>query len=647
MKLERVVIKNFRSIKEAIIEFDPACRILVGINESGKSNILEALSLLDASVKVGEDDLREELPNEDTIDNAEVEFVFEFQKDDLDKLFESTTSKILSKAKNPRIASVDNEDKKIREIYSLRKISYIVDIKKKEKLYGFPWISNQYKILDGWFKTTNACPKDFTVEFEGQQHRLRGYEFIYKADIKEQIPNGYLEKANKQDLNFLLNIPVFEIMKKVNSQGVLFWEYDESNILPGSLNMMEFAADPDICTPLKNMFLLAGIEADNIETKINDLTSSHIKLQRLQNYFDKIAERTTQHFRSVWKEYKGIKFSLQANGDRIVLGVKEKNVHDFARRSDGFKRFVSFLLMISVSVKVGQLRDTLLLIDEPDVGLHPSGAKYLRDELIKIAKKNYVVYSTHSIFMIDQNDIGRHYMVKKEAECTSIEQAQESNIFHEEVLYNALGCSVLEIIKEKVLIFEGWRDEKLFHVALEGAETALKRKYEKIGVSYAKGASRVSATTPLIKLAERECLIVSDSDVQAKQYQKTYTQERGFGDWKTYQDVESTIKAVTGEDFVKNNFIIKQVNTVLSRNNMGLAKFKESDLLSKKDKLGNIRGWLNRNGVDPQKLKEIVDEIKELIFDELEYKNVDIDEYAKLLKGIAGYFEGKVVKQAK
>ena len=610
MKLERVVIKNFRSIKEATVEFDPACRILVGINESGKSNILEALSLLDASVSVGEDDLREELPDEDIIDIAEVEFVFGFQKDDLDKILENINSKILSKAKNPRVASVNNDDKKIREIYNSNEISYVVDIKKKNQFRRFPWISNQYKVLDGWFKTTAACPEDFTVEIEGQSYRLRDYEFICKADVEEQIPNGYVEKANKQDLNNLLGTPVREIIEKIRSEGVLFWEYDESNILPGSLNMMEFAANPDMCTPLKNMFLLAGIEADDIETNINGLTSSHNKLQRLQNYFDKIAERTTQHFRSVWKEYKGIKFSLQANGDRIVLGVKERNVHDFARRSDGFKRFVSFLLMISVSVKVGQLRNTLLLIDEPDIGLHPSGAKYLRDELIKIAKKNYVVYSTHSIFMIDQNDIGRHYIVKKkkETESTNIKQAEESNIFHEEVLYNALGCSVLEIIKEKVLIFEGWRDEKLFQIALEDADASLKRKYEEIGISYAKGASRVSAITPLIKLAERKCLIVSDSDALAKQYQKTYTQERGFGDWRTYQDIDSTIEALTGEDFVKNNFIVKQVNTVLNSNNMGLAKFKESNLPGKKDKLGGIRGWLSSNGVDSQKQKEIVDE---------------------------------------
>jgi predicted ATP-dependent endonuclease of OLD family len=31
------------------LHFDPKCRILVGINESGKTNILDALNLLDKS----------------------------------------------------------------------------------------------------------------------------------------------------------------------------------------------------------------------------------------------------------------------------------------------------------------------------------------------------------------------------------------------------------------------------------------------------------------------------------------------------------------------------------------------------------------------------------------------------------------------
>ena len=51
MKLAQATIKNFRSIKSIKLEFDPACRVLVGINESGKSNILQALALLGNDIK--------------------------------------------------------------------------------------------------------------------------------------------------------------------------------------------------------------------------------------------------------------------------------------------------------------------------------------------------------------------------------------------------------------------------------------------------------------------------------------------------------------------------------------------------------------------------------------------------------------------
>ena len=153
---------------------------------------------------------------------------------------------------------------------------------------------------------------------------------------------------------------------------------------------------------------------------------------------------------------------------------------------------------------------------------------------------------------------------------------------------------------------------------------------------HAKGAKHIISVTSLIDLAKRKCLIVSDGDEASKRGQTDHKTERGYGDWKTYQEIDQTIEAVTGEDFVKNNFIAKQVNTVLSRNNMGPAKFKESDLLDKKDKLSNIRKWLSSNGVSSsKKLKEMVDEIKKLIFDELEYEDIDEVEYTKLLEGIA------------
>lgn len=45
MKIKSVEIKNFRSIENITISLNPRCRILVGINEAGKSNIMRVLRL--------------------------------------------------------------------------------------------------------------------------------------------------------------------------------------------------------------------------------------------------------------------------------------------------------------------------------------------------------------------------------------------------------------------------------------------------------------------------------------------------------------------------------------------------------------------------------------------------------------------------
>lgn len=250
--------------------------------------------------------------------------------------------------------------------------------------------------------------------------------------------------------------------------------------------------------------------------------------------------------------------------------------------------------MISVNVKTDDLTDTLLLIDEPEISLHPSGARYLREELIKISKTNYVVYSTHSIFMIDSGDISRHYIVKKKDEITTIEPAKDSNIADEEVLYNALGHSVFAVLKEKNLIFEGWNDKCLFSVALQGATTALKNKYKDFGMCHAKGVGTIKTITPMIELAQRECLIISDSDKPAKDQQKMYRQEKGFGEWKHYQDIDASLVANTGEDFIKNDFITKQVKAILVGSSMPVF---DQTVLSDKDKLASISKWLTNNGM--------------------------------------------------
>ena len=631
MKLDRVRIKNFRSIKNIEIDFDPPCRVLVGINESGKSNILNALAFLDDNYQpVRRNDLREELPGEAQIKESGILFIFKFEKNESDELITSVSSKILARVKNPDIVSVQGEILKIKRFCTHGNRNeglYKIDILGETKFPQYWSLQDNYKLLPGWKKPTNLCPSDFSIELDGQNYELANYALMRAADFPS-IPDEYWEDAEINDLANLHGQTIKEITEKYLPKA-LFWEYDESNFLPESIGIVEFSQNPDSCIPLRNMFTLAKIE--DVKQSI-DLAREGSRNQ-FQNYLDNIAEQTTKHFRNVWKEYRNIEFSLKSDGDQIIPGIKEKNTYDFARRSDGFKRFVTFLLMISVNVKTARIRNTLLLVDEPEISLHPSGARYLRDELINISKKNPVVYSTHSIFMIDSGHINRHYLVKKENEITNIALAEDSNVADEEVLYNALGHSVFSILKEENLIFEGWRDKHLFRIALENSNAVLKRKYENVGVCHAKGAKNIKAITPMIELANRNCLILSDSDKVAKEQKREYKKMKGFGNWKTYQDIDPSIEAITGEDFIKNDFIAEHTDAVLSDDNI---VFDEVDLPEKKGKLSAISIWLKKNtGMSDDQIRDTVNKIKDSIFDNLKYRNIEHEEYLKLLKGIS------------
>lgn len=623
MKLNRVKIKNFRSIEDLEIELNPPCRVLVGINESGKSNILQALALLGDKTPI-RDDIREPLPNESQITESSVDFIFEFTNNEVDDLVKVISPKILSKNKSLPIIKNGKQKLNLKEFCANnREGLYCVDVIKQSKKASHWALDDDYSILPDWKKSTEACPKDFTIDLKGSEKiTVANFPIIYKPDYQD-IPDEYLTDITADDLNDLFGAEIIKIVDE-KLPKCLFWVYDEKYLLPASLKIDEFSANPDICIPLKNMFILAGIT--DIPTAINN--AKQASRNSLTNFLKSIANKTTTHFRDVWKEYKTVEFELKPDGENIIPAIKEENSFDFAKRSDGFKRFVSFLLMISANVKTDLLKNTLLLIDEPDLSLHPSGARYLRNELIKISSKNYVVYSTHSIFMIDGEKIDRHIIVKKKNEKTFIATANDSNIVDEEVIYNALGYSIFETLNAKNIIFEGWKDKKLFKTAigkLPDKHKDLKNKFKDVGICHAKGVKHIKSLTPLMELAQRECFIVSDSDVPAKEKQTEYQKINGYGIWKRYDEIVTGVKAITAEDFIKIETIkslLKQINTKYPQ----LSNIDDSKISDSRGILFVINEWLKTNSFSADDSKNIIDDLKNNIFENLKPSDI-IEEY--------------------
>ncbi len=628
MKLDNVLIKNFRSIKELTINFDPPFKILIGKNESGKSNIIRALSLLSENNKPTVEDKREFLADEKVEKEFFVRFTFKFDESEINEIIQSLAKETIVK---PPIKIISYNKRELTLSEYIHEVAreglYEVNIA-PETRYGISWeISEKYEFLPS-IKRHMEYKRKAPTEVLTVSNSL----FITPQDLSTiKIKDDAFLAPDISELNEIISI---KIRAKVEDKlpNVILWKYDEANLLPNRINITQFSSNPNICIPLKILFNLAGYK--DIQSSIAE--SIVASGNQFDNLLKRVSVKATKHFNEVWKEYPNISFSLAHNGDNIVAAIQEENKYPLIQRSDGFKRFVTFLIIISACTKTKDLENTLLLFDEPDMSLHPSGIRDLRNELIRVSKNNLIVAATHSIFMIDNDCLNRHCIVTKQKEQTTMKTPDADELFEEEILFKAVGYSIYEILKAKNLVFEGWRDKNLFKIALESCPPKykhLKKDFSKIGFCQSNGVRGMKSLIPIFEAVNRKCLIITDNDEPAEQRKKEYEKIRGFGTWETYKEIDTNCYAITGEDFLKKDYIKGKIKFFKKKHPEinGDPDFSSSNL----GILHSIVDWLiNGNHKSQEETKILNSEFKSLLFEDLTPKNIDITYYKFLTKVI-------------
>jgi hypothetical protein len=637
MRLQRVDIRNYRSIADVAIHFEPRCRVLVGINEAGKTNILRALSLLDPSVPILRSDIRETRPGEPYDQDAYVRFVFVLDGLDRAQAFSALKPSILLLDPDTELVVVGNKALSLPQFLEQRtEVLYRVNLKTGQRYFTTWSLSAQHKLNPKWKKPSPSCPPTFTVSSSaGSSAPVSTFALVYAPDFPD-IPAEYLADANFEELVTLVDGASKQVATP-NLPTCIYWSYNEANLLPGQLHLPTFTSNPDSCLPLKYMFQLAGVE--NIPSALADAGS---RPHGLRNLLNRVAELSTKHMHSVWQEYKGLSISLSPNGENVDAAIQDRhNLFDMSRRSDGFKRFITFLLLVSAKVKTDVLTNTLYLHDEPDTSLHPTGARHLRDELIRISEKNYVAYATHSIFMVDSDHLNRHLIVEKVDEVTAVREVTESNVVDEEVIYNALGYSIFQNLKRANIVFEGWRDKKLFMVATSrwpAEYKELKGVYAPVGKCHARGARDVARITPMLDLADRHYVVVSDSDRPAREQQESF---RGEGRWLRYDELVDDATAVTAEDFIKAEAFLPGIEQVRTENPQ-LPPLTEEHLDDPRGRILVMSDWLAGNAVGKDQVKITLETIKETVFTNLKPAQV-LRPYYEVLRALAQYLSPPAV----
>lgn len=542
MLLTKIEIKNFRSIKDITIDIKSNCMIFVGKNEAGKSNLLKAIAGgLDSDVyEITAKDKRKKSPNEIIKKNDySITYFFNLSKEELET--------ILNEYFND-------------EIYNNL-------FKQSEKIFSTT------EFLESFFSKGTYYYDISDLDGYGQYYALPVESLTMTKKLAQIIQNCTDNNDNTYQENDLIDIDKVSIdsscyrecsIHKIieifahrltsyiadNLPETIFWEYDDEYLIPTTTNLNDFISNPHNYPSLNNIFILAGY------TDIkNAFSEAFAEDGDYINLLESVSKVATEEFVKKWPDLKTIQISITKDGDNIIAKVKEKVSFNFEDRSDGFKKFISILLMLSTRVETGIINNAIILIDEPDRSLYPTGSKYLRDELIKIAEKNIVCYSTHSPFMIDKKTLGRHLIVTKDNEnITTLNEVNNSNFSEDEVLLNAIGISNFEFIQTNNILFEGWGDNRLFKTALKST----KRTHQKLinffkpfGSTYANGAKDIKSITPLLQLASKNVFIFTDSDSAATEAKNSYKDKHGYmsDNWFTFEDLGGN-KDETLEDYI-------------------------------------------------------------------------------------------------
>ena len=502
--------------------------ILLGINESGKSNILEAISLFTSKQRVRELNYKTYCNKQAKKKGGNISIICELQCEKNDNYKKELVKIGLSR--------------RLANSIKIKQIGKRILIGPKSWEYALPFCD--YELSEDVFENYVVSADDTGIEVKTSKNfRLKEYEET-KVAVRETIEES------------LRNI--FES----HFPEVIFWKpSEEKYLINKGIELNEFMVNPDISIPLKNCFIIAGIE--NIDERISSTMNDPALNSELCS---ELGNEITKHINEVWEENEtNIEFKF-LNG-YIHFLVEEKNgnlgSYSFNQRSDGFKHFVSFLLNLSASNKSGQLENKIILIDEPEMHLHPSSQKYLRNELLKIAENNLVIFATHSVFMVDKKNLDRHISVKKDDEVTDLLPIEKNDLYKEEVLYKSLGTSILEHINENVLILEGKTDRNIFDLYKIKFENEIKSP--NLSLISADGCTKIIKYTKFFNTKLFKGFVLTDSDVAGQQAKNDVLETaEGYNKKNVFEinDVLHTQKESTLEDLFDSEFIIECVKKI-------------------------------------------------------------------------------------
>jgi predicted ATP-dependent endonuclease of OLD family len=500
LHLDSVEIRNYRGLGNYKINGLSNWVALTGPNSSNKSSLISAISILGsnkmhdladipANIKKGTrnvpicviytfkfDQSFEGLINDDRLQN----FLL------TNKLYEAERRKKPGKAADDYAQSLDKEIYNLKE-KTLRRSFYdaLYDVLKRFLARGIdPSYYNHFlfakygiKPVEEVLKSAQYLKIDLSMTIsDGPNYELSLLDADKQPIVDEYLFNHWIHKTgitNTLEFPFALGA-VF--IKCIQNRPL----YDEENSLPPII----FASD-----------------SSNLEEYIKHCLECN----------PEIIEKVSENFEEVFGF--GVSFKKPQPTDfsestKILVKIKKSDWFPLERLSDGMLSAFKILLQLN-SCKEGDI----LVIDEPELHLHPGAAKTIRDLLY--AKKNniQIITSTHSPIFINPSYVDSIVLHRQNKEPNVI----PSNQIDEALI--ALGSSGSDVLLYDIVIwYEGPSDKIYLEKLLQLYAREIKTRQSNIGLMHFGGGALKYINPETIKKIACNSIFVIDSDKEDEKH---------------------------------------------------------------------------------------------------------------------------------
>ena len=588
MKLTKFNVENFRSIKNSGPVTVTDRTVLVGRNESGKSNLLLALESLNPTDGIGEIDFTRDFPLDLRADEFDDKKTFlrttwELTADEASHLAgihpratQVTTVNISRDYKGTLYIGMDGLDQLGVDGDAVR--DHLARIPKS--LTGSLHSKGEdvsAKAMAAW-TTCNAALLHNLEKPKSWATATTAAIDAFRAELKKhgmEVPQVADEnlKAIEQQAQAVTNDEKAsaEARAWIRKQMPIFVYLDEFPELDGHQDMDEFINKRDqgnreeAHRNFQRLCKVAGLDPAAIwQHKDKDADARN----RLTN---RASAQMTKAIKELWKDRAlKVKFSVDGKffdtrvSDQAEVFDVEVNLNE---RSRGFRWFFSFYTSFAADTMGGDKDKAILLLDEPGLYLHATS----QDDLIKhlwTGYRNQILYTTHSPFMVPTNHIETIRTVERDPNKGTI--VHNDPVGDTQTLFplqSALGYSLTQslFVGANNLVVEGVTDYWYLTIINERlAERGKAALPSDLVITPAGGAQRVPTMVALLASQKLNVVVLLDHEPEGDNAKRELLRQKLLGDKRILQigsgtipggaDIEDLLDPATFEALVKESY---------------------------------------------------------------------------------------------